>query len=148
MKKGTSTVTTQVFGEENPTPCTLVIVPGSVAIMYITHYRIISFSYNEIRVQNRIFTSETTRCTNLVQAPWAKRQVEIPRSGSEGFMSSSSIFSTGILERSNATLPSQIPQTRTLTPSPILHTHKIIPKEWDRFTSPTICSFKWLNSKR
>jgi hypothetical protein len=57
-----------VFGEENPTPSTLVIVPGSVAITYRTHYR--------------IFTSETTRYTNLVQAPWAKRQVEILRSGS------------------------------------------------------------------
>jgi hypothetical protein len=75
-------VTTRVFGEENPTPCTLVIVPGSVAITYITHYRIISFPYNEIRVQNIIFTSETTRYTNLVQAPRAKRQVEILRSGS------------------------------------------------------------------
>jgi hypothetical protein len=35
-------VTTRVFGEENPTPCTLVIVPGSVAITYRTHYSIIS----------------------------------------------------------------------------------------------------------
>jgi hypothetical protein len=46
------------------------------------HYSIISFPYNEIRVQYKIFTSETTRYTNLVQAPWAKRQVEILRSGS------------------------------------------------------------------
>jgi hypothetical protein len=75
-------VTTRVFGEENPTPCTLVIVPGSVAITYRTHYRIISFPYNEIRVQNIIFTSETTRYMNLVQAPRVKRQVEILRSGS------------------------------------------------------------------
>jgi hypothetical protein len=67
-------VTTRIFGEENPTPYTLVIVPGSVAIMYRTHYRIISYPYNEIRVQNIIFTSETSRYTNLVQAPWAKRQ--------------------------------------------------------------------------
>jgi hypothetical protein len=37
----TPSVTTRVFGEENPTPCTLVIVPGSVAIMYRAHYRII-----------------------------------------------------------------------------------------------------------
>jgi hypothetical protein len=73
---------TRVFGEENPTPCTLVIVPGSVAITYRTHYKIISFTYNEIRVQNIIFTFETTRYTNLVQAPWAKRQVEILHSGS------------------------------------------------------------------
>jgi hypothetical protein len=78
----TKPVTTRVFGEENPTPCTLVIVPGSVAITYRTHYRIISFPYNEIRVQNIIFTSETSRYTNLVQTPWAKRQVEILRSGS------------------------------------------------------------------
>jgi hypothetical protein len=42
-----TSVTTRVFGEENPTPCTLVIVPGSVAITYRTHYRIISFPYNE-----------------------------------------------------------------------------------------------------
>jgi hypothetical protein len=49
-------VTTRVFDEENPTHC-LVIVPGSVAIRYRTHYRIISFPYNEIKVQNRIFTS-------------------------------------------------------------------------------------------
>jgi hypothetical protein len=75
-------VTTRVFGEENPTPCTLVIVPGSVAMTYRTHYRIISFPYNAIRVQIIIFTSETSRYTNLVQAPWAKRQVEILRSGS------------------------------------------------------------------
>jgi hypothetical protein len=75
-------VTTRVFGEENPTPCTLVIVPGSVAITYRTHYRIISFPYNENRVQNIIFTSETSRYSNLVQATWAKRQVEILRSGS------------------------------------------------------------------
>jgi ferredoxin-like protein FixX len=61
-------VTTRVFGEENPTPCTLVIVPGLVAITYRTHYRTISFPYNEIRVQNIIFTSETTRYTKLVQA--------------------------------------------------------------------------------
>jgi hypothetical protein len=78
----TKGVTIRVFGEENPTPCTLVIVPGSVAITYRTHYRIISFPDNEIRVQNIIFTSETTRYTNLVQAPWVKRQVEILRSGS------------------------------------------------------------------
>jgi hypothetical protein len=51
----TPPVTTWVFGEENPTPCTLVIVPGSVAIMYRTHYSIISFSYNENRVKNKIF---------------------------------------------------------------------------------------------
>jgi hypothetical protein len=66
-------VLTRVFCEENPTPCTLAIVPGSVAITYRTHYRITSFPYNEIRVQNRIFTSKTTRHMNLVQAPWAKR---------------------------------------------------------------------------
>jgi hypothetical protein len=53
-------VMTRVFGEENPSTCTLVIVPGSVAIMYRTHYRIISFPYNEIRVQIITFTSETT----------------------------------------------------------------------------------------
>jgi hypothetical protein len=73
---------TRDFSEENPTPYTFVIVTGSVAITYRTHYRIISFPYNEIRVQNKIFTPETTRYTNLVQAPWAKRQVEILRSNS------------------------------------------------------------------
>jgi hypothetical protein len=73
---------TRILGEENPTPCTLVIVPGSVAITYKTHYKIISFPYNKTRVQNRIFTSDTTWYMNLVQAPWAKRQVEILRSGS------------------------------------------------------------------
>jgi hypothetical protein len=75
-------VTTRVFDEENLASCTLVIVLVSVAITYITHYIIISFPYNEIRVHHRIFTSETTRYTNLVQAPWAKRQVEILRSSS------------------------------------------------------------------
>jgi hypothetical protein len=75
-------VTTRVFSEENPTPCTLVIVPGSAVIMYKTHYKIISFPYNEIRVQNKVFTSETTGYTNLVEAPWAERQVEILRGGS------------------------------------------------------------------
>jgi hypothetical protein len=59
-KKQKKNVTTRDFGEENPTPCTLVIVPGPVAITYRTHYRLISFPYNEIRVQNIIFTSETT----------------------------------------------------------------------------------------
>jgi hypothetical protein len=34
-----TTVTTRVFGEENPTPCTLAIVPESVAIAYRTHHR-------------------------------------------------------------------------------------------------------------
>jgi hypothetical protein len=48
-------VTTLVFGERNPTPGTLVIVPGSVAITYITHYSGISFPYNENRVQNKIY---------------------------------------------------------------------------------------------
>jgi hypothetical protein len=75
-------VTTRVFGEENSTPYTLVIVSGSVAIMYRTHYSIISFPYNEVRVQHRIITLETSWYMNLVQAPWAKRQVEILRSGS------------------------------------------------------------------
>jgi hypothetical protein len=51
-----------------------VIVPGPVAITYKTHYKIISYPYNEIRVQNIIFTSETSWYTNLVQASWAKRQ--------------------------------------------------------------------------
>jgi hypothetical protein len=50
LKTKSKVVTTRVFGEENPTPCTLVIVPGSVAITYRTHYRIISFPYNEIKV--------------------------------------------------------------------------------------------------
>jgi hypothetical protein len=70
VKYGSDTTSNDLgFGEENPTPCTLVIVPGSVAITYRTHYRIISFPYNEIRIQNIIFTSETTQYTNLVQAP-------------------------------------------------------------------------------
>jgi hypothetical protein len=58
LKKERTAVTTRVFGEENPTPCTLVIVLGSVVITYRTHYKIISFPYNEIRVQHRIFTPE------------------------------------------------------------------------------------------
>jgi hypothetical protein len=78
----TQAVTTRVFGEENPTPCTIVKSLDRYAITYRTHYRIISFPYNEIRVQQRIFTSETSWYTNLVQAPWAKRQEEILRSGS------------------------------------------------------------------
>jgi hypothetical protein len=75
-------LTTRVFDAENPTPCTIVIVLGLVAITYRTHYRIISFPNNEIRVQHILFTPEIARYMNLVQAPWAKRQVEILRSGS------------------------------------------------------------------
>jgi hypothetical protein len=29
----------QIFGEENPSPCTFAIVPGSVAIAYRSHHR-------------------------------------------------------------------------------------------------------------
>jgi hypothetical protein len=29
----------QIFGKENSNPCTLAIVPGSVAIVYRTHYK-------------------------------------------------------------------------------------------------------------
>jgi hypothetical protein len=29
----------QIFNEENPSPCTFAIVPGSVAIVYRSHYR-------------------------------------------------------------------------------------------------------------
>jgi hypothetical protein len=65
----TRVVTTQVFGEENPTPCTLVIVPRSVALTYKTHYRIISFPYNEIRVQYRIFTSENNSVYEFSTSP-------------------------------------------------------------------------------
>jgi hypothetical protein len=82
LAQGGGYVTTRVFGEENLTPCTFVGVPGSAVITYKTHYRIISFPHNEIRAEIKILTSETIRYTNLVQAPWAKRQIEILRSGS------------------------------------------------------------------
>jgi hypothetical protein len=29
----------RIFGEENPSPCTFVIVPGSIAIAYRSHHR-------------------------------------------------------------------------------------------------------------
>jgi hypothetical protein len=78
----TGAVTNRVFGEENPTPCTFVIVPGSVSyhVQNSLQNNIISIQRNQSTNHN--FTSETTRYTNLVQAPWAKRQVEILRSGS------------------------------------------------------------------
>jgi hypothetical protein len=55
--------TNQILISEIPTPCTFVIVPGSSAIMYRTHSSIISFPYNDKRVQCLILTSESTRNT-------------------------------------------------------------------------------------
>jgi hypothetical protein len=49
--------------------------------------------------------------------------------------------------KSNATLTAWILQIRTLTPNPIPHTQKNIPKEWDRSTSPTVCSLSGLTLK-
>ena len=43
----------------------------------------------------------------MVQAPWAKQQVEILRSGSQGVKSSSPVFTIGNLERSNVILLTQ-----------------------------------------
>jgi hypothetical protein len=62
-------VTTRVFGETNLTPYTLVIVPGSVAITYKTHYRIISFSYNENRVQSKIYYIRNNSVNDFSTSP-------------------------------------------------------------------------------
>jgi hypothetical protein len=62
-------VTTRVFGEKNLTPYTLVIVPGSVAITYKTHYRIISFSYNENRVQSKIYYIRNNSVNDFSTSP-------------------------------------------------------------------------------
>jgi hypothetical protein len=62
-------VTTRVFGEKNLTPYTLVIVPGSVAITYKTHCRIISFPYNENRVQSKIYYIRNNSVNDFSTSP-------------------------------------------------------------------------------
>jgi hypothetical protein len=61
--------------------------------------------------------------------------------GSSSFI----LLATGILERSGAPPQSYHPSA-LLSYSDSYPTHpKSIPKEWDRSTSPTVCSFKWPN---
>jgi hypothetical protein len=53
----------RILISKNPTLCTFVIVPQSTTITYGTHSSIISFPYNDNRVQYSIITSESTRNT-------------------------------------------------------------------------------------
>jgi hypothetical protein len=137
-------VTTRVFGEKNLTPITLVIVPRSVAIRYRTYYIIISFSYNE----NRVHTSEITQYTILVQAPWAKRQVDILRSGN--YRASSlhprSLPHTSLSDASQPCIHGIHRLGNSLQVQP-LHTHKLSPKEWDSSRHQPYASFKWPKAK-
>jgi hypothetical protein len=74
------TETNRIIISENPSPCTLVIVPESTTITYRTHSNIISFAYNDNRVLNTYIQKNSDH--DMVQAFWAKRQVEILQSSS------------------------------------------------------------------